>query len=109
MAEFLRELFPPGTLHAYWTNMLKDFPAHPLHDSPSKLEWSVPLLLWGDEGNAVGESWMVATWTYGCANYFSGMCGVWVAGTDIFVYTGPRMSRSSLLGVNTPPKTLDLT
>ena len=65
MAEFMDQLSPPGALEPYWENMLKDFPDHPLHNHLERRGRSIPIILWGDEGNALGQSWMLATWKLG--------------------------------------------
>ena len=56
------ELFPPGSLEPYWEAMLKDFPDHPLHTYKGRISHSVPILLWGDEGQALRRNWLLATW-----------------------------------------------
>ena len=59
---FRETLAPFDELEAYWATILQDFPNHPLCSKPETWSKTVPLLLWGDEGQVRKKSWMVSTW-----------------------------------------------
>ncbi|CAK9016362.1 Uncharacterized protein SCF082_LOCUS13147 [Durusdinium trenchii] len=46
-------------MEGYWRNLLKDYPDHPVLGQEAT---SVPLTLYGDEGQALGGSWMNYHW-----------------------------------------------
>ena len=53
---------PFEELASYWARILQDFPNHPMHSKPQHWSKTVPLLIWGDEGQVRQKSWMVSTW-----------------------------------------------
>lgn len=54
-AGYLKLLIDFDIAEDYWTHMLKDFPGHPAGASATT---SIPLTLYGDEGQALGDSYM---------------------------------------------------
>ena len=49
-------------LHSYWAQLLPDFPDHWLKNKPKIWKYTIPIVLWGDEGTLNNSSWMVVSW-----------------------------------------------